>query len=97
MTRGGWGQGALGGGVGGRRSASGGRRHDACDDEDDGGRRFIPIDDRARGCDGSNPTPAREGWVGAGGRSTARQRRSEDERTLITTYKHRPIETNVVL
>ena len=66
------------GGGGGRRSASGGRRHDACDDEDDGGRRIIPIYDRARGWGGGNPTPAREGWGGAGGRSTARQRRRED-------------------
>ncbi len=61
-----------------RRSASGGRRHDACDDEDDGGRRIIPIDDRARGWGGGNPTLAREGWGGAGGRSTARQSRRED-------------------
>ena len=47
----------------GRRSASGGHRHDTCDDEDDGGRRIIPIDDRARGCGGGNPMPAREGWT----------------------------------
>ncbi len=36
---------------------------DTCDDEDDGGRRIIPIDDRARGCGGGNPMPAREGWT----------------------------------
>ena len=63
-TRGGRGDGGAGGG--GRRSASSGRRHDACDDEDDSGRRIIPIDDRAHGWGGSNPTLAREGWGGAG-------------------------------
>ena len=60
---GGVGAGGARGQGGGRRSASGGHRHDTCDDEDDGGRRIIPIDDRARGCGGGNPMPAREGWT----------------------------------
>ena len=77
------------------RSASGGRRHDACDDEDDGGRRIIPIDDRARGWGGGNPTLyARARGMGRSGRTIDRTTKSE--RGQITTDKHRPIESNVV-